>query len=67
MMERRGEKPVMTRFSVYNLARNNRFDYSKATRELDYHTRPYAQTLRDMAAWLRGQGMVGAGRVPAPS
>lgn len=37
MMEKqaakKGEKPMMTTFSVYNLARNNTFDYSKAKRE----------------------------------
>ncbi|MCD8308299.1 MAG: NAD-dependent epimerase/dehydratase family protein [Clostridia bacterium] len=40
-----GEKPLMTTFSVYNLARNNSFDYSKAKKELGYKTRPYADTL----------------------
>ena len=29
-----GEKPMMTSFSVYNLDRNNTFDYSKAERKL---------------------------------
>lgn len=48
----------MTNFSVYNLDRNNTFDYSKAERELGYHTRPYADTLRDMALWLVAEGKV---------
>ena len=47
-----GEKPLMTNFAVYNLARNNQFDYSKAERELGYHTRPYEETLKDEAQWL---------------
>lgn len=51
-----GEKPVITNFAVYNLARNNRFDYSKAERELGYHTRPYEETLRDEAKWLMEEG-----------
>lgn len=51
-----GKPPVMTAFSVYNLERNNSFDYSKAQRELGYHTRPYAQTLHDEAQWLRESG-----------
>ena len=51
-----GEKPVMTNFAVYNLARNNRFDYSKSERELGYHTRPYEETLRDEAKWLMEEG-----------
>ncbi len=54
--EKTGEKPLMTRFAVYNLARNNAFDYSKAERELGYHTRPYEETLRDEAKWLMAEG-----------
>ncbi len=56
--EKKGTQPIMTTFSVYNLARNNAFDSSKAERELDYHTRPYAETLRDMADWIVQQGLV---------
>lgn len=56
--EKTGEKPLMTNFAVYNLARNNKFDYSKAERELGYHTRPYAETLRDEAAWIVEQGYI---------
>lgn len=44
---------MMTRFSVYNLNRNNQFDFSKAEQELGYHTRPYAETLHDMVQWLK--------------
>ena len=43
----------MTRFAVYNLARNNDFDYSKAQR-----TRPYEETLRDEARWLVAEGYI---------
>lgn len=50
---RTGSKPLMTSFSVYNLARNNAFDYSKAETELGYKTRTYAQTLHDEAVWLK--------------
>ena len=53
-----GGKPMMTRFAVYNLDRNNHFDYSKAERELGYHTRPYAETLRDEARWLVAAGKI---------
>lgn len=58
--EKTGEKPLMTNFAVYNLARNNQFDYSKAERELGYHTRPYAETLADEARWLIEEGYVQA-------
>ena len=47
-----GRKPLMTTFSVYNLARNNAFDSSKAERELGYHTRSYAETMHDEILWL---------------
>ena len=55
-----GKKSLMTRFAVYNLARNNNFDYSKAERELGYRTRPYSETLRDEALWLVAEGKVKA-------
>lgn len=56
--QKTGEKPLMTNFAVYNLARNNQFDYSKAERELGYRTRPYAETLKDEADWLMAEGYV---------
>lgn len=62
MLERKaahgGKPPLMTTFSVYNLERNNAFDYSKAQKELGYRTRPYAETLHDEAQWLKAAGMV---------
>lgn len=56
--EKTGKKPLMTDFAVYNLARNNRFDSTKAERELGYSTRPYNETLRDEARWLIAEGLV---------
>lgn len=57
IMEKRakksGEQPLMTTFSVYNLARNNQFDYSKAQKELGYTVRPYTETIRDEVEWLK--------------
>ena len=53
-----GKQPLMTTFSVYNLDRNNSYDYSKAQRELGYRTRPYAETLRDEANWLKMAGKI---------
>lgn len=53
-----GQKPLMTTFSVYNLERNNTFDYSKAQRELGYTTRPYQETIRDEVRWLIEKGLV---------
>lgn len=53
-----GKKPLMTTFSVYNLARNNCFDYSKAQRELGYTTRPYQETIHDEVQWMIQEGLV---------
>ncbi len=53
-----GKQPLMTTFSVYNLDKNNSFDYSKAERELGYKTRPYVETIRDEIAWLKENGYI---------
>ena len=58
MAEKSGKQALMTTFSVYNLARNNSFDYSKAQKELGYTTRPYAETIRDEVAWLKEAGKI---------
>ena len=59
---KKGEMPMMTTFSVYNLKRNNKFDYSKAQRELGYTTRPIEETLRDEAQWLVANGKIKIGK-----
>lgn len=56
--EKTGKKPLMTTFSVYNLARNNEFDYSKAQRELGYTTRSYQETIHDEVQWFIREGMI---------
>lgn len=56
--KRTGKKALMTTFSVYNLARNNTFDYSKAEKELGYTTRPCRDTIRDEVAWLKEVGKI---------
>ena len=53
-----GQKPMMTTFSVYNLARNNVFDYSKARTELGYTTRPYQETIHDEVQWMIEKGFI---------
>lgn len=53
-----GKEPLMTTFSVYNLARNNSFDSSKAKKELGYTTRPYEETIRDEVKWLKQEGKI---------
>jgi dihydroflavonol-4-reductase len=56
--KRTGTKPIMTTFSVYNLARNNTFDSSKAKKELGYHTRSYQETIHDEVKWLKAAGKI---------
>lgn len=56
--KRTGKQPLMTTFSVYNLARNNDFDSRKAKKELGYTTRPYEETIRDEIAWLKAVGKI---------
>ena len=63
--KRKGTKPLMTTFSVYNLARNNDFDSSKARRELGYTTRSYRETIRDEVAWLKQTGKIGGSAASA--
>ena len=58
--EKTGKKPMMTTFSVYNLARNNVFDYSKEQRELGYTTRPYQETIHDEVQWMIEEGLIEA-------
>lgn len=53
-----GKMPMMTTFSVYNLKRNNQFNYSKAAKELGYTVRPLEQTLIDEVRWLRENGYI---------
>ncbi|MDK2980239.1 MAG: hypothetical protein PWQ55_586 [Chloroflexota bacterium] len=53
------KKPMrMTSFAVYNLTRNNEFDCAKAEAELDYHTRPFEETIADTIAWLEREGKI---------
>ena len=56
--KKKGTKPMMTRFSVYNLARNNQFDSTHAIRELGYSTRSYRETIHDEIQWLREAGKI---------
>ena len=54
------KKPLMTRFSVYNLARNNDFSSDKAKREIGYKTRSYELTIKDEVRWLKERGYINA-------
>jgi dihydroflavonol-4-reductase len=53
-----GKKPMLTTFSIYNLARNNAFDSSKAENQLGYKTRSFEETIRDEVVWLKSIGKI---------
>ena len=55
--KKEGKKPAMTRYEVYNLARNNEFDSSKARRELGYTSRSYRETIHDEIVWMKQNNM----------
>ena len=56
--EKTGKMPRMTTFSVYNLARNNEFDCTKAKTELGYTTRSYEETIHDEVQWMIAEGLI---------
>jgi len=45
-------------FLPISAARNNRFDSSKASKELGYTTRSYRETIRDEIRWLKETGKI---------
>lgn len=56
--KRSGKKPLMTSFSVYNLARNNNYSSDKAKNELGYTTRSYCETIHDEVQWLKKMNLI---------
>ena len=58
MAKKKGEKPLMTSFNVYSMARNNQFDSGKAKEELGYSTRTYEETIHDMVEWLLAEEII---------
>ncbi len=53
-----GKDPLLSEFNIYMLNRNNEFDCSKAEAELDYHCRPFEETMKDTVDWLRDEGFL---------
>lgn len=50
----RHERPIFTPYALQVLASNGRFSSKKAERELGYHARDIADTVRDTVRWLEG-------------
>jgi dihydroflavonol-4-reductase len=57
----RRKTTMFTTYSVYNLARNNNFDCSKAMMELGYQCRPFVETIQDTIRWLETEDKIPAG------
>ncbi len=53
-----GKPAAITDFAIYNLTRNNNFDCSKAKKELDFHCRPFEETINDEVLWLKAEGKI---------
>ena len=53
-----GNKPMLTDFAIYNLARNNDFDCSKAEAELGFTCRSFVDTIQDEVIWLNEEGKI---------
>ena len=60
--KRKGAKPQMTTYAVWNLIRNNEFDSSKARHELGYHTRSYRETMHDEIQWMKSAGLIASNK-----
>jgi dihydroflavonol-4-reductase len=53
-----GKPSQLTDFAIYNLARNNNFDCSKACIELGFKCRPFEETISDEVCWLKEEGRI---------
>ena len=53
-----GKTSPLTDFAIYNLARNNNFDCSKASIELGFHCHPFEESIGDEVRWLKEEGKI---------
>lgn len=51
----RHQRPLYTRYSLYALSSNDRFDHDKATAELNYRPRDLRATVRDTVRYLKSR------------
>ena len=49
------QRPLYTRYSLYALKSNDRFDHDKATAELNYRPRDLRATIRDTVRYLKAR------------
>lgn len=50
---------LLSKFTIYNLSRNNEFSSEKARKELEFESRPLNETLVDTINWLKEIGKLG--------
>lgn len=50
----RGVPPLFTRYSLFTISSGVRYSHAKATRDLGYRPRLFAETIADTVAWIRG-------------
>ena len=53
-----GKPSQLTDFAIYNLARNNNFDCSKAGAELGLKCLPFEESIGDEVNWLKEEGRI---------
>ena len=53
-----GRRPLYTSASLQALRDNRNISHQKATRELDYHPRPFRETLIDTLSWFEETGQL---------
>jgi dihydroflavonol-4-reductase len=53
-------RPILTKYSLYNLLRNNNYSSEKARRELGWSCRSFENTIADTVSWLEQEGMLTA-------
>jgi len=51
-----GTDPIYTRVTLQALESNRQVSSARAQRDLDYHTRPFQETLADTLAWFESNG-----------
>jgi dihydroflavonol-4-reductase len=56
MSRMNGKRPLYTDVSLRALRSNRRISHEKATRELDYHPRPFRETVIDTLRWFQENG-----------
>jgi len=53
-----GKRPLYTSVSLRALRSNRNISHERATRDLDYHPRPFKETIIDTLSWFEGSGQL---------